>query len=165
NTRKGDAFLNVTKVNVMHHCTTLKRFLTGTGFSEEDRLDNVPSVNKIADYLSGVTLPARELLAFLVSLDRPVDLYELARHNGEAEPNRTSRLMLELQHRKLAYIEEGLFFEDEIPYEVKLWPGDRDGSVLDGWVEFWEQLRDHFAERDDATLGNVIVGLDFSLLD
>jgi hypothetical protein len=52
----------------------------------------------------------------------------------------------------------------EIPYQVTLWT-DAMGSVLDGWDTFWEELRSHLAGRADATLDDVIVGLDFSLLD
>ncbi|MFF1872805.1 hypothetical protein [Kitasatospora herbaricolor] len=37
--------------------------------------------------------------------------------------------------------------------------------VLDGWDDVWEMLRDHLVDRINATVEDVIVGLDFSLLD
>jgi hypothetical protein len=143
-------------------CTTLGNFLPTE--DDEERVGNVESVNRIANYLATLTLGARQVLSFLVSLDRPIDIYELARHNGESEPIRTARLMQELDNRKLARVETGEVFEWEVPYQVVLWTDAR-GSVLDGWETFWDELRAYLAGRHDATLDDVIVDLDFSLLD
>jgi hypothetical protein len=48
---------------------------------DDHRPENVEFVNRIADYLAMLTLGARQMLSFLVSLDRPIDIFELARHN------------------------------------------------------------------------------------
>ena len=151
-----EEFLNVTGGNVVAPCTTLNRFWLGD--DDEVRAGTVETVNKIAEYIATLTLGARQMLAFLVSLDRPIDVYELARHNGEAEPIKTGRLLQELENRKLAYV------DDEVPHLVELWTTAR-GSVFDGWDDFWNMLRDHMAERTDATVADVIVDLDFNLLD
>ena len=71
--------------------------------------------------------------------------------------------MQELENRKLARVAEEAF-EGELPHEVVLWTDAR-GSVLDGWDTFWDELRAHMSGRSDATLDDVIVDLDFSLLD
>jgi hypothetical protein len=153
-----EEFLNVNGRNLVTQCTTLNRFLL-VG-DEEERVGNVEAVNRIANYLATLTLGARQVLAFLVSLDRPIDIYELARHNGESEPVRTHRLVLELENRKIARVED----DYDVTNQVVLW-SDASGSILDGWVDFWWELREHLASRGDATLDDVIVDLDFSLLD
>ena len=52
---------------------------------------------------------------------------------------------------------------------MHLWTGELTGkgenNVLNGWDDSWEMLSNHCAERTDATVEVVIVGLDFSLLD
>lgn len=164
--RMEEAFLNVTKANVVRHCTALGRFRPGD--DEEERAGNVETVNEIAHHLATVTTAAREVLAFLVAREEPIDIWELARHNGEAEPVRTGRIITELENRKLAWVDDDPF-EDELPHRVHLWTGGLSGksgtSVLNGWDDFWEMLRDYFAGRTDASVEDVIVGLDFSLLD
>lgn len=157
-----EEFLNVTGINMVTPCTTLDRFLPGQ--PDDERAGNVEYVNRIADYLATLTLGARQMLSFLVSLDRPIEIFELARHNGEPAPVRTARLMQELENRKLARTGTADVLEGEVPYQVTLWT-DAAGSVLDGWETFWEELRSHLAGRADAALDDVIVGLDFSLLD
>jgi hypothetical protein len=149
-------FLNVTGGNVVTPCGSLGQFWLGD--DDQERAWAVETANQIADYLATLTLGARQILAFLVGLDRPIDIYELARHNSEAEPVRTGRLMRELENRKLAYV------DDEVPHLVVL-PTRAADSVFNGWNEFWDMLRDHMAERTDATVADVIVDLDFSLLD
>jgi hypothetical protein len=121
-------------------------------------------VNRIADYLATLTRGARQVLSFLASLDRPIDVCELARHNGEPEPVKTERLMQELENRKIARVETGDVLEREVPYQVVLWT-HATGSVLNGWDTFWDELRSYLGDQADATLDDVIVGLDFSLLD
>jgi hypothetical protein len=61
-----------------------------------------------------LSLGARHALAFLRSLDRPIDAFELARHIGESEPVRTVRLMQELENRRLTRVETGDVFESEV---------------------------------------------------
>lgn len=157
-----EEFLNVTGSSLVTPCITLDRFLPGQ--PDDERVGNVEYVNRIADYLATLTLGARQVLSFLVSMDRPIDVFELARHNGEPEPVRTGRLMQELENRKLAKVETGEAFEWDVPHQVILWTDAR-GSVLDGWDTFWEELRNHLATREDVTIDDVIVGLNFSLLD
>ncbi|MFL0025934.1 hypothetical protein ACJBCE_23725 [Streptomyces sp. NBUL23] len=164
--RMEEAFLNVTKGNVVRPCTTLGRFWLGD--DEEERAGNVETVNEIANYLATVTTAAREVLAFLVSREEEIDIWELARHNGEAEPVRTGRIVRELENRKLVWVDDDPF-EGELPHRVFLWTGGFSGksgsNILNGWDDFWEMLRDHLTERSDATVEDIIVGLDFSLLD
>jgi hypothetical protein len=95
-----EEFLNVTGINVVTPCTTLDRFLPGQ--PDDERPGNVEHVNRIADYLATLTLDARQMLSFLVSRDRPIEIFELARPNRESEPVRTARPMQELENRKLA---------------------------------------------------------------
>jgi hypothetical protein len=155
-----EEFLNVTGGNLVTPCTTLDRFWPAD--DGQERAENVAAVNDIGGYLATLTLGARQILAFLISLDRPIDIYELARHNGEAEPDRTGKLMLELENRKLARIYDDSRSED-IPYEVVVISGP--DPALRCWPEFWVELRDHMAGRTDAAVDDVIVGLDFSVLD
>jgi len=157
-----EEFLNVTGQNRVTPCTTLDRFQPGQ--PDDERSWNVECVNRIADHLATLTLGARQVLSFLMSLDRPIEIFELARHNGESEPVRTGRLMQELENRKLARVETGDVLEGEVPYQVILWTDAQD-SVLGGWDTFWDELRGCLASRADATLDDVIVSLDFSLLD
>ncbi|MFF1360995.1 hypothetical protein [Streptomyces sp. NPDC058297] len=81
---------------------------------------------------------------------------------------RTGRIITELENRKLVWVDDDPF-EGELPHRVFLWAGGFSGksasNVLNGWDDFWEMLRDHLKERIDATVEDVIVGLDFSLLD
>jgi hypothetical protein len=156
-----EEFLNVTGANRVTPSATLGRFMPDA--DPDERAGNALAVNGIADYLATLTLGARQLLAFLVSLDRPIDIYELARHNGEAQPDRTGRLVQELESRRLARVED-YDWTWEMPNLVVLWT-DASGSVFDGWDTFWNELRDHMASRTDATLSDVIIDLDFSLLD
>ncbi|MFE9424137.1 hypothetical protein ACFYNO_14360 [Kitasatospora sp. NPDC006697] len=164
--RMEEAFLNVTKSNMVRPCTTLQQFWLGD--DEEEREGIVEAVNEIARYLATVTTAAREVLAFLVARYEPIDIWELARHNGEAEPVRTGRIITELENRKLVWVDDEPF-EGDLPNRVHLWTGGLTGksesNVLDGWDDFWEMLRDHLADRTDTTVDDVIVGLDFSLLD
>lgn len=157
-----EEFVNVTGRNLVTPCATLDQFLPDQ--PNGDRAGSVQFVNRIANYLSTLTLGARQMLSFLVSLDRPIDIFELARHNGESEPVRTGRLMQELENRQLARVETGDVLEGEVPYRVILWTDARE-SVLDGWDTFWDELRSYMAAPTGATLNDVIVGLDFSLLD
>jgi hypothetical protein len=59
--------------------------------------------------------------------------------------------------------------ESEWPCPLVLltaWSANGDGpEVFADWPEFWDDLRDHMAGRADAGLEDVIVDLDFSLLD
>ena len=54
--------------------------------------------------------------------------------------------------------------QNEVPYEVEVTGGSHN-PALGIWPEFWVDLRDHMAGRSDATVDDVIVGLDFSVLD
>ena len=97
-----EEFLDMTRGNQVTPCTTLEQFWPAD--DEGDCAESSAAVNAIGSYLATLTLGARQILAFLISLDRRIDIYELARHNGEAEPNRTTKLMLELESHKLAHI-------------------------------------------------------------
>jgi hypothetical protein len=160
--RVRQEFRDATRDNVVVHCVTLNRFWTGEDLTTEDRAGLVEAVNRIADHLGTATLAARQLLSFLVSLDSPVVLSEVARRH-ETDPGVVVDLLRELERLKLAYLDTEAV-EGEILNRVVLWLRARD-SVLGGWTDFWGMLRDHLVERDDALLDEVIVGLDFSLLD
>jgi hypothetical protein len=65
----------------------------------------------------------------------------------------------ELENRKLARVLDNPG-SDEIAYQVEVCAGAV-GPALDGWDAFWPYLRDHMAGRSDATVADVIAGLDF----
>jgi hypothetical protein len=66
-------------------------------------------------------------------------------------------LVDELDAAGIAWIDDTPF-EGELPKRIVVRPVDRD------WPELWDTLRDHMANREDATVEDVIGGLDFSLL-
>ncbi|MFI8459144.1 hypothetical protein [Kitasatospora sp. NPDC085464] len=164
--RFEEQFLDVTKASTVRPCSTLNQFWLGD--DPEERAWHVEEVNRIAGLIGELTPAARQVLAFLIERDAPIDLWELGRHNGEAEPVRTSRLMAELDNRGFAYVDEDAF-EGDLPHQVVLRTGGPGGvtgrSVLNGWSDFWDMLRNHLATRTDASARDVIVDLNFSLLD
>ncbi|MFF1360994.1 hypothetical protein [Streptomyces sp. NPDC058297] len=70
--RMEEAFLNITQGNVVRPCMTLGQFWLGD--DEEERAGNVETVNEIANFLATVTPAAREVLAFVVSSEEPIDI-------------------------------------------------------------------------------------------
>jgi hypothetical protein len=67
-------------------------------------------------------------------------------------------LVTELEAAGPAYIDTD-WFEGDVS------EGDIVRSVCKDWPEFLDVLRDHMSDREDATVRDVIVGLDFVLLD
>jgi hypothetical protein len=70
------------------------------------------------------------------------------------------KLALELDRFKLAYIE---YDDEEIPERLMLWMC-WNNPILDG-CEFWDDLHPYISDRSDLTFDDVIVRLDFSVLD
>ncbi|WP_073819559.1 hypothetical protein [Streptomyces sp. CB02261] len=150
-----DEISDLTRENTVIPCVDLQR--VEPNFEEEDREYFVPCVNEFADRLREVTKPARGLLAVVISRPTVIDAPEAARRIGRDRAT-VYELVRELEAAGLAYIDTE-WFGDEIPEGVIVRP------LCEDWPEFWDVLRDHMAGRDDATVEDVIVGLDFSLLD
>jgi len=158
---------DLTAANVLIPCTTVEALAPADwkqeGWTQEDDDFFVPRVNALAETVRGLTLPGRQLLAWLVAQKRVVGLAEVADRMGQPQ-ERIGQLVHQLSEFDLADI-----YEDEWPYPLRLltrWRTDGAGQELfTDWSTFWEDLRDHMAHRTDASLEDVIVGLDFSLLD
>lgn len=158
---------DLTAANVVTPCTTVEAVAPADwkqeGWSQEDDDFFVPRVNALAETVRGLTLPSRQLLAWCVAQKRVVSLAEVAERMSQPE-ERIRLLVHQLSEFYLADI-----YEDEWPYPIRLltrWRSDGAGPELfTDWSSFWEDLRDHMAQRTDASLEDVIVGLDFSLLD
>lgn len=150
-----DEISDLTLENMVIPCTNLKGI--DPELEEEDREYFVPLVNEFAERLREVTKPARGLLAVLISRPTAIGAPEAARRIGR-DKRTVYELATELETAGIAYIDTD-WFEDEIPERVVV------DSLCSDWPEFWEVLRDHMASREDATVDDVIVGLNFALLD
>ncbi|MGA5376006.1 hypothetical protein ACPCSD_33940 [Streptomyces griseoincarnatus] len=146
---------DLTRDSTVVYCTDLKRL--AADWTDEDRKFFVPQLNAFADRLRGVTPAARGLLAVVVSRPTEIGAPEAARRIGHSK-KKVYELADELDAAAMAYIDTD-WFEDEVPERVVV------RSPLPDWLEFWDALRDHMATRRDATVDDVVVGLDFSLLD
>ncbi|QYA98262.1 helix-turn-helix domain-containing protein [Streptomyces anulatus] len=150
-----DEISDLTRENTVIPSADLQR--VEPDFEEEEREYFVPRVNEFADRLREVTKPARGLLAVVISRPTVIGAPEAARRIGRDRAT-VYDLVRELEAAGLAYIDTE-WFEDETPEGVIVHP------LCEDWPEFWDVLRDHMADRDDATVDDVIVGLNFSLLD
>ncbi|MEV5786479.1 hypothetical protein AB0L42_36610 [Streptomyces sp. NPDC052287] len=147
---------DVTHDGAVTHCTSLQQL--DPEWSVEDREFFVPQINKFADRLREVTPGARGLLAVIVAR-RPTDINvaEAARRIARSE-REVIELTLELEAARLASIDTD-WFEGDLPERIVL------SSPLEDWPEFWDAVQKHMADQPDASVDDVIVGLDFSLLD
>ncbi|WP_369253846.1 hypothetical protein [Streptomyces sp. R35] len=152
-----DRYVDLTRRNQVTPCTTLDRLLPKQ--DEETAAWNVEVANRFADELRRVTLAARRLLSTVVEFDGKIGVPEAARR-AETTEERVRKLTLELDRFKLAYIDDD---DDEIPERLMLWRC-RNNPLLDGW-EFWDDLHPNVSDRTDLTFDDVIVRLDFSVLD
>jgi hypothetical protein len=150
-----DEISDLTLENTVIPSTDLKR--VDPDFDEEVREYLIPLVNEFADRLREVTKPARGLLAVLISRPAVIGAPEAARRIGR-DKQTVYELAEELDAASIAYIDTE-WFEGEVPEGVVVRP------LCQDWPEFWDILRDHMADREDATVDDVIVGLNFSLLD
>ncbi|MFD8615314.1 hypothetical protein ACFV09_41615 [Streptomyces sp. NPDC059631] len=153
---------DLTVTNVVVPCTTLAG-IAPADWTQEDVDYFLPKVNELADIVRGLTQPSRQLLAWRVAQVLPVGIAEVADRMGQSR-ERIMELVEQLSRFRLAAIEE-----DEWPYTLVLltaWRSDGVGPELFAdWPEFWDELRSYMADRTGACLEDVIVGLDFSLLD
>ncbi|MFJ5608195.1 hypothetical protein ACIQCJ_02195 [Streptomyces sp. NPDC093221] len=163
--RNEQEFVDHTHANVVTHCSTLLGFY-GTDFlTEEERLDDVPAINKIADQLGRVTLAARQLLCLVVEHDSQLGVAEAANRGGISK-QKVRDLVDELQRLSLAYINPTPRNEldpGEVRERIIAYDSGHDHPVFDH--EFWQGLCTYVADHPSITLDDIIVGLDFSLLD
>ncbi|MEU4110910.1 hypothetical protein [Streptomyces sp. NPDC027717] len=153
---------DLTMANVVVPCTTLTA-IAPTDWTQEDADFFLPKVNALAQIVRGLTLPSRQLLAWRIAQELPVSIAEVADRMGQPR-ERIMELVEQLSRFHLAAVDE-----DEWPYPFVLltaWRSDGAGpDLFADWPQFWDDLRDHVAGRTDAHLEDVIVDLDFSLLD
>lgn len=125
-------------------------------FTDDDREDLIPRLNAFADRLGEITAATRGLLAVIAARLTEIGAPEAARRIGR-DRQTVYALVDELDAAGIAWLDDTPF-EGELPKRIVVRPVARD------WPEFWEALRDHMANREDATVEDVIGGLDFSLL-
>jgi len=154
---------DVTRANVVINCVTLEQIRPD--LDTEDRDYFVPKVNELAASVGELTLPARQLLAWRVGEKRPVGL-SLAAGRMRISKARVRELVEELDRLHLAHIDNDWFEgQPAFPLELSREWYHKGHPLFADWPDFWDYLRDHFAERDDATVDDVVVGLNFALLD
>lgn len=162
--RAEEEYVDHTRGTAVVHCTTLKR-MYGAMLDEENRLGTVESVNKIANHLGTVTRAARQLLCDVVEKNEQMGVAEAARRSHR--PRREIYDLLdELMRLHLAEVYPDEFAEPGDPRQRIVLLGQGVWShnpVFD--YPFWRDLRKHVDERDDLRFADLIVGLDFSLLD
>ncbi|GAA1376591.1 hypothetical protein ACFPK5_01045 [Streptomyces beijiangensis] len=146
---------DLTLENAVVPCVNLER--VEPEFDDEERTYFVPLINVYAERLREVTLSARSLLALVISRPTVIGVAEVARRIGR-DKRAVHELVVELEAAGLAYIDTD-WVEGDVPAGVIV------RSACEDWPEFLDTLRDHMSEREDATVRDVIVGLDFALLD
>lgn len=154
---KQDEYVDLTQSATVIPCRTLAGLVPGLG--PEETAASVKTVNRLAKELSRVTLAARGLFSNVVEFQGRITILEAARRAGST-PERIYDLVSELDRFRLAYLEHG---DELIPERIALWP-THNQPLLDGW-SFWEDLHPYIHIRPGCTFEDVIVRLDFSLLD
>jgi hypothetical protein len=71
-------------------------------------------------------------------------------------------LVMELQQFRQATVDTEGF--SDVPERIELMD-EALIPVFHSWSAFWRELRDRLQDREDASIDDVLVGLDFSLLD
>ncbi|MEV6956565.1 HNH endonuclease [Streptomyces sp. NPDC051183] len=152
-------FTDHTRAATVHYAATMCGFDAKLGYvyTAGERAQNVAHVKVIADSLAGVTPSARSLLAFLVAADDLLGTAEVSRRSKRSSTD-IRRVMEELDRLGYAY-QETEPEEGEPRAALKLRPHDS----FDGW-DFWGDLK-NFCDGDATGIEQVIVDLDFTLLD
>lgn len=152
-------FTDHTRAATVQYASTLCGMDAGLGYvyTSAERAQNVAQAKVIADSLAGVTPPARSLLAFLVAAADLMGTAEVSRRTRRSATD-IVRVMEELDRLGYAYRETDPE-EGEPRAALKLRPH----ASFEGW-DFWRDLR-NFCDGDPARIEQVIVGLDFTLLD
>uniref|UniRef100_A0AAU2K049 HNH endonuclease n=1 Tax=Streptomyces sp. NBC_00049 TaxID=2903617 RepID=A0AAU2K049_9ACTN len=152
-----DEYIDLTRHSVVRPCKTLARFLPDN--DHEERMADAVTVNRFAELLGRVTLASRGLLYVVVEHKGLLGVEEAARRNG-CSPHRIFDLVAELDRNRLAWVDPD---DDRVRNRIVLTKGFNH-PILDGW-DFFESLITFASERSDVALKDVIVGLDFTLLD
>ncbi|MEU5600006.1 HNH endonuclease [Streptomyces sp. NPDC020298] len=154
-----EEFEDLTRRNAVVHCRTLARFCPMD--DAEGQSWNVQVVNEIADTLAQVTKAARQLLAMLVDSRVQIGIPLVARRSGKSSKE-VLDLVMELEQFRLATVDTEGF--SDVPDRIELM-NEMLNPIFHGWSGFWRELREHLHEREDASVDDVLVGLDFSVLD
>ena len=155
---------DITLANVVTDCATLAAIRPG--WDAVDREYFVPKVNRLAAVLRQLTQPARQLLSWTVAQPDLVGVAEIADRMGISK-NRVRELVEQLGRFHLAAIDDQ-WDEGQPAYPLHLlhtWYHGVGHELFGDWPEFWDDLREHLDGRPDAGVDDVVVGLDFSLLD
>ncbi|MER7196702.1 hypothetical protein CG723_41025 [Streptomyces sp. CB01635] len=162
--RTEEQYIDQTRATTVVHCTTLRR-MYGDLLGEEDRKGTAESVNQIADQLRRAVPAARQLLSMLVEENQEISVAEAADRGGLTQ-ERIRELVRQLDRLWFAaLLPEEYDDPDILPERITLRDSVWDHNpVFDGYA-FWDDLRRHVAEREDLTFADMIVGLNFSLLD
>ncbi|MFE5143924.1 hypothetical protein ACFRDV_40965 [Streptomyces fagopyri] len=158
-------YVDHTRDQVVVYCSTLQR-MYGEELDEEDRLGTAESVNKIADQLRRTTRGARQLLCrVLEEGDGELSVAEAAAR-GRTSDEEIRDLARQLERLWLAHLESPECDDfDYLPERIVVPDAVRDHNpLLDGYP-FFDDLSRHVASRDDLTLPDVLIDLNFSLLD
>jgi hypothetical protein len=162
-------FHDVTRDAEPKYATTLAAMWQGP---EEERDERIEQAHALADTLAGLTLAARQMLVMLANL--PLDdkvpgpgvdrkrmgLAEIARRTPDLGADDILSLIVELDRNHLVYRDQDPLDDRD---DLVLWSGAT--SALHGWPGFWEDAWFTLSRRPGATMDDLVVGLDFSLLD
>ncbi|TLS45651.1 hypothetical protein FE633_12800 [Streptomyces montanus] len=161
--RAEQQYVDRTRTQTVVHCSTLER-MYGSELDEDDRRGTAESVNKIADQMRRAALAARQLLCQVLEEGGELSVGEAA-HRGGLSKTQVYELGLQLERLWLARLEEAEWDDPGYrPERITLPDPIHDHNELLDY-DFFNDLLRHAASRDDDVLNDVVVGLDFSVLD
>ncbi|MFJ5535162.1 hypothetical protein [Streptomyces sp. NPDC093261] len=137
----------------------------GGQLDEEERRGTAESVNKIAAQLGRTTLAAGQLLCRVLQEGGELSIAEAAAR-GTTSKAQVRELVRQLDGLWLAHLQP-LEYDDPgyRPERIVVRDAIQDHNDLLHGYDFFGALRHHIVTREDPSFHDVIVDMDFSLLD